>query len=538
MDHAALVDALSDPGFYDHPVEEVRFLQTHISSVFLTGEVVYKLKKPVNFGFLDFSTVELREKYCRAEVELNRRLAPSVYLGVAPLTLEEDRLSLDGPGEVVDWVVVMRQLDERLLGLQVLERGELDEACMEALVEVLVPFYRDAATGEGIDRYGTVEAVRFNTDENFNQTEAYVGKLLSRERFDHIRDWTNSFYEQQAEFFQRRIAEGRIRESHGDLHLGNIFFSEPPTIFDCIEFNERFRCGDVAVDLAFLTMDLDFNDRRDLSQRFIESYVAASGDMELPKLLDFYACYRAYVRGKIACFTSSDPALDDTAKRAQRNLARRYFGLAYDYAGGEVRPSLVVVYGLMGSGKTSVARHLRERFGWHVLSTDAVRKQISGVGENTRVWVPYNEGLYSPEMNRKTYAEVCRRAENLLLGGFPVVVDGAFKRRSEREPVIEAARRAGARLVFLRTVCEPEEQHRRLAKRQQHDTRSDGRVELMEQQRADFEEANPEHAELFHVIPTDAPKPETHTRVEELLRTEGVLGGADPVPVAGDAVTQ
>ena len=537
MDHAALVDILLQPDFYDHPVDTVRFLQTHISSVFLTGEYVYKLKKPVNFGFLDFSTVELREKYCRAEVELNRRLAPSVYLKAAPLTLEDDRLSLGGTGEVVDWVVVMRQLDDELLGHRVLERGELDDARMDALVEVLVPFYRDAATGEGIDQYGTVEAVRFNTDENFSQTEAYVGKLLSHERFQHICDWTNSFFEDHAELFQRRIAEGRIRESHGDLHLGNIFFSEPPTIFDCIEFNERFRCGDVAVDLAFLTMDLDFNGRPDLSRRFIESYVAASGDVELTRLLEFYACYRAYVRGKIACFTSSDPALDDTAKRAQRNLARRYFGLAYKYAGGEVRPSLVVVYGLMGSGKTSVARHLRERFGWHVLSTDAVRKQISGVGENTRVWVPYNEGLYSPEMNRKTYAEVCRRAENLLLGGFPVVVDGAFKRRSEREPVIEAARRAGARVVFLQTVCGPEEQHRRLAKRQQHDTRSDGRVELMEQQRADFEGANPEHSGLFHVIPTDAPKPETHASVEELLRCEGLLEEPDPRALAGEATT-
>jgi hypothetical protein len=172
-----------------------------------------------------------------------------------------------------------------------------------------------------------------------------------------------------------------------------------------------------------------------------------------------------------------------------------------------------------------------------VLSTDAVRKQISGVGENTRVWVPYNEGLYSPEMNLKTYAEVCRRAENLLLGGFPVVVDGAFKRRSEREPVIEAARRAGARVVFLQTVCRPEEQHRRLAKRQQHDTRSDGRVELMEQQRADFEGANPEHSELFHVIATDAPKPETHASVEELLRSEGLLREVDPHALAGEATT-
>ena len=324
---------------------------------------------------------------------------------------------------------------------------------MDALVDILVPFYANAATGNGIDRYGEIESVRFNTDENFSQTESYVGKLISRERFDHIVDWTNTFFDERADLFERRIKEGRIRESHGDLHLGNIFFESPPVIFDCIEFNERFRCGDVAVDLAFLAMDLDFNGRGELGERFINRYVEASGDAELLELLNFYKCYRAYVRAKIACFTSVDPALDDTAKRQQRNLARRYFGLAYRYAGGREKPSLVVLYGLMGSGKTSIARHLREEYGWLMLSTDAIRKQISGVGEATRVYVPYNEGLYSPDMNRRTYAEVCERAENLLLGGFDVVIDGAFKRQSEREPVIELADRAGAKLLFLRTPC-------------------------------------------------------------------------------------
>ncbi|MEJ2582592.1 MAG: AAA family ATPase [Acidobacteriota bacterium] len=523
IDHAQLVEALSKPSFYPHPVEEVRFLQTHISSVFLTGEFVYKLKKPVNFGFLDFSTIELRKLYCRAEVELISRLAQSVYLRAAPLTLDGDEVVLEGEGEVVDWVVVMRELPQEKLGSQVLARGELTEAHMDALVEVLVPFYRDAATGEGIDQYGTVEAVKFNTDENFSQTKAYAGKLLSVERYKHIRRWTNAFYKDQAELFERRIADGRIRESHGDLHLHNVFLEDPPIIFDCIEFNERLRCGDIAVDLAFMAMDLDFNGLPDLAQHFIDRYTEASGDTELIQLLDFYKCYRAYVRGKIACFTSSDPALDNRARRAQRNLARRYFGLAYNYAGGTERPSMVVLYGLMGSGKTNIARYLREHYGWHMLSTDAVRKQISGVGENTRVYVPYNEGLYSPEMNEKTYAEVCRRAENLLLGGFPVVIDGAFKYQRERMPVIEAAERTGARLAFMETVCEPDEQRRRLEKRQQHDTRSDGRVELMDHQRADFQPPNPEHEELFHVISTDGPKPETRGLVEEVLRRRGML---------------
>ncbi len=526
MDHARLVEAMKEPSFYPHPVQEVRFLQTHISSVFLTGQYAYKLKKPVNFGFLDFSTLELRKLYCRMEVELNSRLAPSVYLRSAPITLDGGVPVFDRGEDVVDWLVVMRELEDRLLGIEVQRRGELGEAHIDALVEVLVPFYEAAATGSGVDRYGEIEAVRFNTDENFSQTEAYVGKLVSKLRFEHIRDWTNAFYDANAGLFGRRIADGRIRESHGDLHLGNVFFEDPPVIFDCIEFNERLRCGDVAVDLAFMAMDLDFNGRPDLSARFIDRYVAASDDSELLQLLDFYKCYRAYVRGKIACFTSSDPALDDGARRAQRNLARRYFGLAYRYAGGVERPSLVVVYGLMGSGKTSIARLLRETHGWHMLSTDAVRKQISGVGENTRMWLPYNEGLYSPEMNRRTYEEVCSRAENLLHAGFNVVVDGAFKHQSERSPLFDLAERTGAGLAFVQAVCGVDEQRRRLAERQQHDTRSDGRVELMEHQRADFEPANPQRSAVFHEIDTTDPKPETHARVEALLRDQSLL--SDP----------
>ncbi len=527
MKHADLVAALKKPAFYGPGVERVEFLQTHISSIFLTGERAYKLKKPVNFGFLDFSTVELREHFCRAEVKLNRRLAPDVYLGVIPIVRDGDRLRLgeasETRAEIVDWLVVMDQLDGELLGTEVLRRGELSERHIDQLVTLLVPFYRRSRTGEGIDRYGTLEAVRFNTDENFAQTAAHVGKLVSRERYRHIREWTDRFYRERAELLQRRVEQGLIRESHGDLHLGNIFFLDPPVIFDCIEFNERFRCGDVAVDLAFLAMDLDFRNRPDLARHLIERYIEASGDTDLVEVLEFYKCYRAYVRAKVHSFTSVDPALEAPARRAQRNLARHYFGLAYRYAAGRAQPPLLVVYGLMGTGKTMIARHLRETFGWHLLSTDAVRKQISGVGESTRVYVPYNAGLYSPEMSRRTYSEVCDRAENLLHAGFPVVIDGAFKARSDRLPVIDLAERAGARLLFLETVCRPEEQRRRLATRQLHDTRSDGRVEIMEQQRREWEKPDAGHRSFFEAVSTDGPVHATHRRTAEILGTHGLL---------------
>ncbi len=333
MDHASLVETLQTPAPYGHPVDRVEVVQTHISSVFLTGDFAYKLKKPMNFGFLDFTTAELRRRYCEAEVELNRRLAPSVYLRVLPVTVEDGAVVLDGAGEAVDWLVQMRQMDRTHLGPAVLARGALDAAKIDSVVDLLVPFYVAARTGPGVDEHGSVAAVKFNTDENFAQTEGFVGSALSREQFSLTRAFTNRFYADHGPLFARRVAEGRIRESHGDLHLGNIVFEPGGTIiFDCIEFNERFRCGDVAVDLAFLAMDLDFQGRPELSRHLVASFVEHSGDRELPALLDFYATYRAWVRGKIACFTSADPGLDAAGQRQQLELAQRYFALACSYA--------------------------------------------------------------------------------------------------------------------------------------------------------------------------------------------------------------
>ena len=334
MDHSVLVDFMKIPAFYPHPVDEVEFLQTHISSVFLTGSLVYKLKKPMDFGFLDFTTLERREHFCKKELELNRRLAPSVYQKVEPVTLDDFGPRLGGSGQVVDWVVVMRQLDQSLLGSRVLERGELTVEKILSVVDALVPFYKGAKTGPGVDEFGSISTVKFNTDENFEQTAGFVDVAVPRTKYDEIRSFTNRFYQENEELFRRRIEGGWVRESHGDLHLGNIFFESAPVIFDCIEFNERLRCGDVAVDLAFLVMDLDFQGLPDLGQEVVERYVQKSGDAEFVELVDFYACYRAYVRGKIACFTSQDPAMGEAAQAQQLELAGRYFQLAHHYATG------------------------------------------------------------------------------------------------------------------------------------------------------------------------------------------------------------
>lgn len=328
------ITTLLRPEAYPHPAAEVKLLQTHISYVLLAGEFVYKIKKPVNFGFLDFTTLEKRQHFCNREVELNRRLCPDLYLGVTGITRAGGGFALDGSGEVVEYAVKMARMDESRLMGRIIEAGQLTAATLDKIVEILVPFYEKAAGGPELAGFGTPDAVAVNVLENFTQTEGFVGcASLSASQFQRISNYAQAFLE-RGELFGARIKAGRIRDCHGDLYSANICLTEPIRIFDCIEFNERFRYCDVASDVAFLAMDLDYHNLPELSRHFIDRFVARSGDAGLPTMLDFYKCYRAFVRGKIGLFTAHAPEVDATTKAASLAQAGRYFQLAERYAGG------------------------------------------------------------------------------------------------------------------------------------------------------------------------------------------------------------
>jgi aminoglycoside phosphotransferase family enzyme/predicted kinase len=523
VDHDQLVTHLLDPKSYPHRVARVDHRQTHISDVFLTGRLAYKINKPVNLGFLDFTSLAKRERNCREEHRLNRRLAPSVYLGVAPVTLTPSGLEVGGQGEIVEWAVVMRQMDERLMGPALIERGELDQGMIDGLVKVLVPFYQEAATGPGIDDLGRREALRFNTDENFEQAGPFVGLCLSENRYREIQEFNDRFLEEKAALFRRRVLEGRIREGHGDLHLANICFEEPPIIYDRIEFNLRFRCSDVAADLAFLAMDLDFNGRPDLGRRLVEVFVRDSGDLLLPELMSFYKCYRAFVRAKIQAMIWDDPGVRGPAKTKALLLSKRYFSLAHGYAGGSSRPVLVVLHGLMGSGKSALGRWLWGRFGWPVILSDVVRKKLAGLPETSRVEEAFGQGLYSAEMTGKVYEELLECGRELLGAGVSVVLDASFQRRSHRQEAEALARETGAGLIFIKTFCGLEAQKRRLGARSQKRGPSDGRLELMERQREVFESPGPAEDGRLIEIRTEGPKKETRARAEAELKKHGIF---------------
>ena len=326
-----LIQALLDPEAYPDPPQRVELMQTQMSYVFLAGDYVYKIKKPVDFGFLDYTTLEKRLTFCIKELELNRRLCPDAYLEVVPVTDDDGRIVMDGKSAVKEYAVKMRRLPHDAMMDVLLADNKVTAEMLADVAAIVAEFHANAATGGDINEIGGIDTVIQNTDENFTQTEKYIGTTISRETFQRIRAYNDGFIKTNTPLFRKRVADGRIRDCHGDLHAAHVCFSDGICIYDCIEFNDRFRYCDVASEVAFLAMDLDHYGRADLSDGFVAAYVRKSRDAELMKLLDFYKCYRACVRGKVGCFQYDDPYISDEEKTKVLANTRSYFDLAESY---------------------------------------------------------------------------------------------------------------------------------------------------------------------------------------------------------------
>lgn len=484
----AVIQAMLRPETYPRPPRKIIHLQTHISHIFLTGGQVYKIKKPVDFGFLDFTTLSRRRYFCYQEVRLNRRLTRDLYLGVVKITSERGRPVINGKGPVLDYAVLMKEMPQERMMNRLLAENRVAERDIRALVRVLVPFYRQARNGKEINPFGKIEIWVKNTEENFTGTRPYVGRLISTRVYNRIVRGTRDFLTREKDLFKKRIQEGYIRDGHGDLHSGNICLDKTPLIFDCIEFNHRFRYNDIACDLAFLAMDLDYNGRPDLAALLQKEYVRLSGDHYLPRLFNFYKAYRAYVRAKVHSFTSEESGLSVKEKSREIQSAKKYYRLAEQYFQRERIPRLIVVFGLMGSGKTSLARALSAETGWSVISTDEIRKTLRGISPTARRWEPFGKGIYSEEMSGKTYREMRRLAEKILKQGRSVILDGSYKRQEERLALLELARKTGARISFVECRAPLKTIRLRLDQRgREVRAVSDGRWELFHRQRLDFD---------------------------------------------------
>lgn len=497
---------------------EVR--QTHISLVFLAEERVFKVKKAVELGFLDYSTLEQRKRFCELEVELNRRLAPDVYIGTVPITRDQNgRHRLGGSGEIVEYAVEMVRLDDRDSAQERLRARTLTRADIGRIARRLVEFHAAARCDADTAKFGTRAVIEGNVRENFEQTRDSAPNVLALRELEAIEQWQLGFIAQREALFERRIAEGRVRDGHGDLRLEHCYLRGGKVeIIDCIEFNERFRYGDVCADLAFLAMDLNWHERRDLSETLLAYYARASGDYDLYAVVDFYQSYRAYVRGKVSSFLQRQAHTEDERARAAA-LTRQYYLLAEACMREPLdRPQLVAVGGMIASGKSTVAERIGELANAPVIQTDRVRKSLAGVHPLTALRDAAFDGNYTPAQTEAVYGELLRCADVVLASKRTVVLDASFRTRAQRRAARELAAKHKVDFTFVETHAPENVLRARLAERAKSPSVSDGRLEVFDAFRASFEPVE-EFPAFEHVrIDTTQPLRADHARLARLVR--------------------
>ena len=477
-----LVAFLEAPESYPHRPAEVRSSQTHISWVFFAAPFVYKVKKPVNLGFLDFSTLEQRHHFCLREVQLNRRLCPDVYLGVVPIYQSGRGFSLtDTNGKIAEYAVRMRKLPSGFFVNELLAKDAIGENEIDRIIALLRRFYEAEIPTPEIEEWGRPEKLKLSTDENFEQVAPFVGRTISPAAFEAIVAYTNNFHAAHQRLFEARIRERRIRDCHGDLHLDHVHITrEAVTIFDCIEFNDRFRFIDIANDLAFLAMDFDFERAHQLGALFLRKAASALDDPGMLRLADFYKCYRAFVRGKVESLQAT------SAEHAKR--AARYFRLALRYATVGSAPMVVVVMGRIATGKSTVAQQLANELDWPVFSSDRTRKTLAGVSLMKRTAPELRGKVYSKEVTTQTYARLIEEGLGALALHRGVILDATFSSRTKRDLLQSERRKAGVRLQVIELVADEAEVRSRLQSREKNRAEiSDARLEDLERLSAAYE---------------------------------------------------
>ncbi|HWC29853.1 MAG TPA: AAA family ATPase [Dehalococcoidia bacterium] len=488
----AHIRALRRKSAYPRPPREIKLIQTHISYVFLVDDEVYKLKKPVNLGFVDFTTLEKRLRDCRDEVRLNQRGCPGgVYLGVVPVTRDGESFRIDGKGEVVDYAVHMKRLPQDRMMDVLLEQDRVDFDMLGNVAARLADLHREAETGPAITSKGGLNTLKRNWQDSFDQLRPFIGRTLGKRRFERIESYVSDFLEREAALLRERDRDGWIRDCHGDLRSDAVCFDDAVPggicIYDCIEFNEAFRLSDTGLDAAFLAMDLDYRGRPELSDLFVGLYAAAIGDKQLPLLLDFYKCYRAVVRGKVESLLLNDRGVSARQKAGARKRARVYFELAERYARRRKREGIVLVTGPSGSGKSVLAGVLASRLSAVLLSTDMLRRELfEAAGRGTAI----DAGMYSQESRARVYDEIERQTRAFIAAKRPVVIDGTYVERSQRAPIVELSRASKSRLLLVECTA-PDEVIKARQRRRESEawTTSEGRYEVYLQQKQRLEPA-------------------------------------------------
>jgi hypothetical protein len=451
----ALVERLRDPACFPHAVRRVELLETHISWVLLTGEYAYKLKKPLDLGFLDFSTLAARKAACEEELRLNRRTAPQLYLEVVPITGSGAKPKVGGAGPAIEYAVKMREFPQAALLDRVAARGELRIGLMDELAATVARFHAAVERAGPGTAFGTPAEVIAPARQNFEQIRALVEDPDGRAALGRLAAWTEREFARLGDAFAARKRDGFVRECHGDLHLGNLIALDGvPLAFDCIEFNASFRWIDVMNEVAFLVMDLADHGLVGHAWRFLNAYLAETGDYAGLGVLRFYLVYRAMVRAKIAALRAHQLPEGAAERGRVERESRAYLGLAEAFSALD-RRALVITRGLSASGKTAFARLLVEEIGAISMRSDLERKRLHGLAADARTGSPVGGGIYTPEATARTYERLRELARVCAEAGFPAVVDAAFLARADRDAFRALARRLG--VPFAIAACEAPE---------------------------------------------------------------------------------
>ncbi len=462
--HPALITALLDPAAYDHPCRHIQLIETHISWLLLSGDYAYKIKKPVDFGFLDFSTLARRKHFCEEEIRLNGRLAPQIYLQAVAIREDADGVHIGGSGTVLEYAVKMRQFDTAGLFDRLLQRGRLSREIITAAARRLARFHAEIAVAGEDSPFGEAETVHHPVRENFAQLQQHAAAFLAdeeqRQRFEHVRQWSELRFAALETIIAQRKTDGFVRECHGDLHLGNIVLIDGQVVpFDGIEFNPALRWIDIISEMAFLTMDLQDHGRTDLAHRLLDEWLAHSGDYGGLVLLRYYQCYRAMVRAKVAALRGEQTGAEKTQSELDNYLA-----LAEHYT-HPTRPALLITHGLSGSGKSWLSQRLLEASGAIRLRSDVERKRLFGLDPLAHSDSAPGKGIYSAGATRRTFERLASLAEPLLKAGFPVIVDATFIRRAGRDHFRHLARDLGVPFRIIHCEADNDTLRRRIGQR-------------------------------------------------------------------------
>ncbi len=519
-----LIQTLKTAAAFPHPAEAIQIRETHISWVLLTGDFAYKIKKPVNFGFLDYSSLEKRKQFLELEMQLNRRLAPDLYLEVLPISGTPEAPRIGDASDPFEYTLKMRQFDDSQLLNSLQQRGELQEEHLLQLAGEMADFHQQLAGQTPPDDLGSAAAIWAPAQQNFDQIRELLDDDEALKQLDLLQSWSVDTFERLESCFNQRLADGYVREGHGDLHLGNATLWQGRVVaFDCIEFNPSFRWCDVISDLAFLLMDLEDRGLKKLANITLNHYLEKTGDYAGLELLCFYKVYRALVRAKINLFRLGQPGLDDEDKAAIIRQYRSYTDLAESYTDFHA-PYLMITYGVSGSGKSTLTRNVVRELGGIRIRSDVERKRLFGLKAETLSHSEVAGGIYTPEATEQTYQKLTQLADQVLRSCFPVTLDATNLKRTQRDRLRAVAENLGLPSLIIALKADEATLKRRIAKRQQSgETVAEADLAVLEQQLASKEPLSDE--ELVGAVTVDTDAPAASQTLVKLIRDHLKLEG-------------